>query len=96
MTAVQRGAIVQAFATLGLGSAFFHASQTALGETFDTALIDLLAYDMWQTYPIPAFVFLHVITATTPPPAQLYLVPIIDNHGICLKWVNMALLFGSY
>lgn len=48
MTAVQRGAIVQAFAALGMGSAFFHASQTALGETFDTALIDLLAYDMWQ------------------------------------------------
>ena len=41
-------AMVHAFAALGFGSSFFHASQTISGHRADATLIELIAFLMHQ------------------------------------------------
>jgi len=41
-------AIIQGFATLGMGSSFMHGSRTSLGGTFDNAPISVIAYQYFQ------------------------------------------------
>jgi len=41
-------AVIQSFATLGMGSSFMHGSRTSLGGVFDTIPISVIAYQYFQ------------------------------------------------
>jgi len=50
MTSSSRKALGQAAAGLTLGSSFFHASHTHLGQELDNLMIKIIAYILYETY----------------------------------------------
>lgn len=56
MTDEYINAVIQSFATLGMGSSFMHGSRTLLGCTFDNVPIGVMAYEFlqWMNAPLKA------------------------------------------
>ena len=50
MPTSSRKALGQAAAGLTLGSSFFHASHTRLGQELDNLMIKIIAYTLYETY----------------------------------------------